>query len=80
MRSNLIEINNLNDRQLILADILWECKDMQQVNRFIESLPTKQWQIDARSLVELFILTNIDNIIDGTTSLKAANELINRVK
>ena len=76
----MIEINNLNDRQLILADILWECKDMQQVNRFIESLPTKQWQIDARSLVELFILTNIDNIIDGTTSLKAANELINRVK
>lgn len=80
MRSNLIEINNLNDRQLILADILWECKDMQQVNKFIESLPTKQWQVDARSLVELFILTNIDNIIDGTTSLKAANELINRVK
>ena len=80
MKSEIIVINNLTDRQIALADILWECGDMHQVTRFIESLPSQEMMAEAETIVELMILSNIDNIIDGTRSLAAANDLIEKVK
>ena len=47
----MIHIDGLTTRQVQLMDLLWTCNDMEQIKRFISALPTKQDQLDARSLV-----------------------------
>ena len=75
-----IQIQGLNKRQQVLADIIWACDSRKQVNEFIRSLPTVQLQDEAKSIVDLMILATIEQCYDGLGSMDEAAKLINKVK
>jgi hypothetical protein len=47
----MITISGLTTRQKTIMDLLWTCKDLEQVNTFIRALPTVADQRDAQSLI-----------------------------
>ncbi len=49
----MITIENLTERQRQIMDLLWTCRDIDQVRTLIAALPTKQDQRDAVSLVDI---------------------------
>lgn len=49
----MITISGLTDRQKSIMELLWSCSDIEQVRTLIQSLPTKQDQCDAESLVHI---------------------------
>lgn len=75
-----IQIQGLNKRQQVLADIIWACESRKQVNEFIRGLPTVQLQDEAKSIVDLMILATIEQCYDGLGSMDEAAKLINKVK
>ena len=74
-----IQIEGLNARQRVLADIIWEFEDRKSINTFIRSLPTIQLQDEAKAIVELMILATVEQCYDGLGSMSEAQQLINKV-
>ena len=56
-----ITIEGLNERQRVLADIIWACDTQEDADRFIKSLPTLPLRQEAASVKELMILAIFDN-------------------
>lgn len=52
----MIEIHGLTSQQKLLADIIWMCDTQQNVDRFIDSLPTDDLKYQAQSVIELMVL------------------------
>lgn len=57
----LIQIEGLNKRQKILADILWSAGSISQVRKFISSLPDQDKR-DAATIMELIKWAILDEI------------------
>ena len=74
-----IQIQGLNARQRVLADIIWACDTRKQINEFIRSLPTVDLQDEARSIVDLMIMATIEQAYDGLGEMTEANTLIQKV-
>jgi hypothetical protein len=74
-----ITIEGLNERQKVLADMIWACDTRAQINTLIRSLPTVQLQDEAKSIMEMMILATIEQAYDGLGSLDEAQQLINKV-
>ena len=75
-----IQIEGLNARQRVLADIIWEFEDRKGINAFIRSLPTVQLQDEAKAIVELMILATVEQAYAGINdNMEAAQQLINKV-
>jgi hypothetical protein len=81
-----IELTGLTKRQKILADIIWQIDDWNDVQTFIRSLP-KRDQIDCEGIVECMRMSLVeqyakamkeDGYIDESNS--EANALIQKVK
>ena len=68
----MIHIDGLTTRQVQLMDLLWTCNDMEQIKRFISALPTKQDQLDARSLVLVATWESIEQELGYTQEHKDA--------
>jgi hypothetical protein len=68
----MIHIDGLTTRQVQLMDLLWTCNDMEQIKRFISALPTKQDQLDARSLVLVATWESIEQELGLTQEHKDA--------
>ena len=49
----MIQIENLTERQKSIMELLWTCRDQDQVMTLIRSLPTLKDQRDACSLVDV---------------------------
>lgn len=49
----MIRIENLTERQRQIMDLLWSCKNIEQVNTLISALPSTRDQCDAQSLVKI---------------------------
>ena len=64
-----IQIDGLNQRQRVLADIIWACDNHKQVKEFIRSLPTVALQDEAKNIVELMIMATIEQAYDGLGSM-----------
>ncbi len=47
----MITIQGLTERQRGIMDLLWGCENLEQIQELIAALPTRQDQLDARSLV-----------------------------
>jgi len=56
-----IQIEGLNKRQKILADILWSAGSISQVRKFINSLPDQDKR-DAATIMELIKWAILDEI------------------
>ena len=74
-----IQIQGLNKRQQVIADIIWQCNDRKQINAFITSLPTVQLQDEARNIVELMIMATVEQCYDGLSPMTEAQQLIKKV-
>ena len=55
-----MDIYGLNERQVMICDLLWNCKDPEDVENLIENLDTKD-QIDCRSLVIIMLQEAMEN-------------------
>ena len=73
-------IEGLNAQQRVLADIIWSCNDKADVDRFINGLPTKKLRNEAKSIVDLMIMSIVEQCYDGINSdMTVANQLIKKV-
>ena len=74
-----ITIQGLNDRQRVLADIIWQFETRAQIKKFIASLPTVELQDEANSIVDLMIMATIEQCYDGLGNMDEADALIRKV-
>ena len=67
----MITINGLTERQKQLVDLMWNCRDLEQVNTLINALPTKQDRIDCKSLCTILIQETLEQE-EGLEAYEAA--------
>jgi len=72
----MIQIEGLNKKQRMLADIIWSLDTQDQVRAFIASLPAKD-RIQAQLVTQMMILAFIDEV---NTVEPETVELINSFK
>ena len=58
--TNMISITGLTERQKQLVDLMWNCRDLDQVNTLIAALPTKQDRVDCKSLCTILIQETLE--------------------
>ena len=75
-----ITIDGLNDRQRLLADIIWEFDEREDIDRFVKTLPTEELRNEANGILELMVLATIEQLYDGITDTKEAKSLLNKIK
>jgi hypothetical protein len=73
-------IVGLNDRQRVLADIIWSCKTAPAVKGFIRSLPTRAQRDEAESIVELMKLAVVEQCYDGIGEMNEADSVISQFR
>lgn len=61
-------------------DLLWSCKDLDQVRAFIQALPTAADRCDARSLVDIATWDSIEEELGLTAYENEANTVIDRAR
>ena len=74
-----ITIDGLNQRQRLLADMIWACESKADINRLIKSLPTQEMKDEATTIVDLMLMASIEQCYDGLGSMDEAKALINKV-
>ena len=80
-----IEITGLTKRQKVLADVMWNIDEWDQVQVFINSLPRRD-RIDCEGILEMMRMCLVEQYTDVlkaegviTDEFKEAKELINKV-
>ena len=56
----MIHIERLSPRQIAIAEILWCCRDEDELKDTILALPTNQDRVDASSLVKLMMWDTLE--------------------
>jgi len=76
-----IELTGLNRRQKILADIIWNIEEWDQVEIFINSLP-KRDRVDCEGIIEMMRMQLVEAYAEGMglRNYSEANDLITKVK
>ena len=59
-----IELHGLNARQKVLADIMWELEEYEDVERFMASLPARE-RIECEGLIEMMRLELVEGYRKG---------------
>ena len=59
-----IELQGLNARQQMLADIMWELEEYEDVERFMASLPARE-RIECEGIIELMRLELVEGYRRG---------------
>jgi hypothetical protein len=71
----MITITGLTGRQKGIMDLLWNCRDLAQIQLFIKSLPTKADQYDALSLVTIATQESIEQELGFSQECRDAASL-----
>ena len=58
-------VDGMNPRQQFLADIIWACDTLDEVQRFIRNLPTQAMRREAQVVAELIKMAAIEQCYDG---------------
>lgn len=76
-----IELTGLTNRQKILADIIWNIDEWDQVEIFMNSLP-KRDRIDCEGIIEMMRMQLVEAYAEGMglRNYPEANDLIKKVK
>ncbi len=75
-----ITVEGLNERQRVLADIIWACETRAQINKFVKSLPTRELQTEAEGVFQVIMMAAVEQAYDGISNNNEANSVINRIK
>jgi len=74
-----IQIQGLNTRQHIIADILWAFEDGRDADRFIGCLPTAELRNEAQSIKDLMLMAAIEQCYDGISDNPDAKMVIDKI-
>lgn len=56
----MIQIDKLNDRQKKIIDTIWHLESMEDVEAFVQALPTVADRYDALSMVSMLVVDSIE--------------------
>jgi hypothetical protein len=76
-----IKLDGLNQRQRVLADIMWAIEDWSDVERFIATLPKRE-RIECEGIVEMMRMELVESYRKGMnveTTVEAAR-LIDKIR
>ena len=74
-----IQIQGLNSRQHIIADILWAFEDGKDADRFIRCLPTAELRNEAKTIKDLMLMAAVEQLYDGISDNPEADKVIKRL-
>lgn len=75
----MIHIQGFTPLQMRLADHIWECETANQVEMFIQSLPSHRRPI-ALAVRDMIVCAAIDEAVETQTEFNLVNEIIDSVK
>jgi hypothetical protein len=73
------ELKGLNKRQELLANIMWQFEEYEQVELFIATLPDRE-ACECQSIIEMMRMAVVEQCYEGVQSLDAANDVISRFR
>lgn len=72
----MLQIERLSPRQIAIAEILWSCRDEDELKDTIMAMPTHQDRVDASSLVKLMMWDTLEQERGLTAYEQATNRAI----
>jgi hypothetical protein len=73
------ELHGLNARQQILADIMWQLEEYDDVQAFIATLPDRE-ACECQSIIEMMQMAVVEQCYDGIQNLDAANSVLDKIR
>ena len=73
------ELQGLNARQQVLADIMWQLEEYDQVQAFIATLPDRE-ACEAESIIEMMRMAVVEQCYTGIQNTDAARSVIDKVR
>ena len=73
------ELQGLNSRQQVLADIMWSLEEYSDVEAFIETLPARE-AAECRSIIEMMRWAVVEQCYDGLENTQAADQVVDRIR
>jgi hypothetical protein len=73
------ELNGLNKRQQILAEIMWQFEEYEQVEAFIATLPDRE-ACECQTIIEMMRMAVVEQCYDGIQNLDAANSVLDKIR
>ena len=74
-----IELQGLNARQQMLADIMWQLEEYDDVQAFIATLPDRE-ACECESIIEMMRMAVVEQCYDGVQKLDAAKSVIDKIR
>jgi len=73
------ELTGLNTRQQILADIMWQLEEYDDVQAFIATLPDRE-ACECQTIIEMMQMAVVEQCYDGIQNLDAANSVLDKIR
>ena len=73
------ELNGLNARQQVLADIMWQLEEYDDVQAFIATLPDRE-ACECQTIIEMMRMAVVEQCYDGIQNLDAANSVLDKIR
>jgi hypothetical protein len=73
------ELQGLNARQRMLADIMWQLEEYDDVQAFIATLPDRE-ACECESIIEMMRMAVVEQCYDGVQKLDAAKSVIDKIR
>ena len=73
------ELTGLNARQQVLADIMWQLEEYEQVETFIATLPDRE-ACECQTIIEMMRMAVVEQCYDGIQNLDAANSVLDKIR
>jgi hypothetical protein len=76
-----IKLEGLNARQKVLADIMWELEEYEEVERFMATLPKRE-RIECEGIIEMMKLELVESYRKGMgiENTQEANRVIDQFR
>ena len=74
----MIELIGLNARQQVLADIMWDLQEYEDVERFMAALPQRE-RIECEGIIAMMRMALIEHDLLGTQNTQEAQRVIKGV-
>lgn len=73
------ELTGLNARQQVLADIMWQLEEYDDVQAFIATLPDRE-ACECQTIIEMMRMAVVEQCYDGIQNLDAANSVLDKIR
>lgn len=71
-------LEGLTPKQMVLADMIWECQTGEQVKAFVRNLPTPALRKEANTIVELMKMAVVEQCYDGISPMSEAEQVLRK--